>query len=322
MWPRDPSAASLPTYVFILMTSTSAEARNFTWLQNLRALPARLGANEDLNFLFTNRIPRIFLTRLVGRISRSENAVVVAIAMRLWRAFTDLDLRDAARTDFRSVHECFTRELRPGARPIDLDPRFLTSPCDGIVGATGRIESETLLQAKGFPYTLYELLRDPTLVKRYRDGSYVTLRLTSAMYHRFHAPCDCHIERVVYISGDTWNVNPIALKRIEKLFCKNERAIIECRIEGVDLPVLLVPVAAVLVASMRFNFLDVLLNLKYRGPNVIACDARVRKGEELGRFEHGSTIIVIAPPGVSVNPEVIEGAVVRVGRPLMRVSEQ
>jgi phosphatidylserine decarboxylase len=286
-------------------------------LQRLRALPGRLGAQEDLNFLLTNRIPRAFVTRAVGRISRSENPLVVGLAMRLWQTFTKLDLSEAAETRFKSVHECFTRALKPGSRPVDQDPQRLVSPCDGIVGAHGRIEGETLLQAKGLTYSLTELLGDSALAARYRDGAYVTLRLTSAMYHRFHAPLDCHIERVTYISGDTWNVNPIAVARIEKLFCRNERAVVECRIAPCEQPLLLVPVAAILVASMRFNFLDVLLHLEYRGPNVISCDASFAKGDELGRFEHGSTIIVIAPHGFELVQGLANGSTVRMGQSLL-----
>jgi phosphatidylserine decarboxylase len=137
------------------------------------------------------------------------------------------------------------------------------------------------------------------------------------MYHRFHAPCDARVEQVNYISGDTWNVNPIALRRVESLFCKNERAVIRCRLPGGAL-LTLVPVAAVLVASMRLKFLNVLLHLRYRGPNLIACDAPVRKGEEMGWFEHGSTIIVFMPAGVSLNPAIRQGDRVNMGQALMR----
>src|SRR5262249_5137453 len=151
----------------------------------------------------------------------------------------------------------------------------------------------------------------------YRDGQYVTLRLTSSMYHRFHAPHHCRIEQVTYISGDTWNVNPIALKRIEKLFCKNERAIIRTRLPVTGHPLTLVPVTAIRVASIRLRFLDVLLSLKYRGPNVIPCAASFGKGDELGWFEHGSTIIVFAPAGFTLCPNVEEGTSIRMGQPMM-----
>jgi phosphatidylserine decarboxylase len=110
---------------------------------------------------------------------------------------------------------------------------------------------------------------------------------------------DCRVEQVTYVSGDTWNVNPIALKRVENLFCRNERAIIRCRLESTGHLITLVPVAAILVASIRLHFLDVLLHLKYRGPNIIPCDASLQKGQEMGWFQHGSTILVFAPEGFS-----------------------
>lgn len=142
------------------------------------------------------------------------------------------------------------------------------------------------------------------------------------MYHRFHAPHDCVVEQVTYISGDTWNVNPIALRRVEKLFCRNERAFIKTRIAGSGpcrgQPIALVPVAAILVASIRLHFLDVLLHLKYCGPRTQSCNAPFAKGQEMGWFQHGSTIIVLAPEGFALCERLREGSNIRMGQPLMR----
>jgi phosphatidylserine decarboxylase len=278
-------------------------------------LLARIVQQEDINFLLTNRIPRRFLTQLMGRLSRIENDWFCALGIAVWKLFTDLDLSEAKQTKFESLHACFTRELKAGARPVDMDTACLTSPSDGILGASGTVTDGMVLQAKGFPYALIDLLGDSELARYYDGGRFATLRLTSSMYHRFHAPYDCRVERVDYVSGDTWNVNPIALARVERLFCKNERAIIRCRLPSGAL-VTLVPVAAILVASMRLHFLDVLLHLRYRGPNVMRCDAALRKGEEMGWFEHGSTIVVFAPPGMELRPELALGDRIRVGQPL------
>src|SRR5689334_688245 len=274
---------------------------------------------EQLNFLLTNRIPRRYATILIGWLSKRENVIVRTILLTLWRIFSDLDLSEAKKRKFRSVHDCFTRELKDGARPVDMSEGSLVSPCDAIVGASGSVRDGMLLQAKGFPYSLEDLLDDPSLVDQYKNGTYVTLRLTSSMYHRFHAPYDCKVEQVTYISGDTWNVNPIALKRVEKLFCKNERAVLRTRLNAGGHVVTLVPVAAILVASIRLHFLDVLLNLKHRGPNVISCDAAFQKGQEMGWFEHGSTIIVLAPKGFSLCDNARESSMIRMGQPLMRL---
>ncbi len=285
----------------------------------LRRAIARIVAHEDLNFLLTNRIPRAALTRFMGWWSRIENPLVCSASLAVWKLFSDLDLREARNAHFKSLHDCFTRELKVGARPIDRAPGTLISPCDALLGASGTVERGSVLQAKGFPYPLGDLLNDEALSRYYEGGRYLTLRLTSSMYHRFHAPADCRVERVDYISGDTWNVNPIALQRIEKLFCKNERAVIRCRLPAGQL-VTMVPVAAILVASMRLTFLNVLLHLKYRGPNVIPCHAALRRGEQMGWFEHGSTIIVFVPPDVRLQPGLEPGKRLQMGEVIMRLA--
>jgi len=285
----------------------------------LRLALAKMLSLADLNFLLTNRIPRRMATRLMGWFSRIEHPLLVRASIAIWRSFADLDLSDAKAERFNSLHDCFIRELKPGARPLDADPRVLISPCDAIVGASGHIQGNEVIQAKGFPYTLEELLRDRKLAKLYRDGCYVTLRLKPSMYHRFHAPYDCTVTKVTYISGDTWNVNPPALERVAKLFCKNERAVIRATLGSSNDVVTLVPVAAILVASIRLRFLDVLLSMRYRGAAEIPCHTSFSKGDEIGWFEHGSTIIVFAPPGFTLCEGVEQGSTIRMGRPLMRL---
>ncbi len=276
---------------------------------------------EDLNFLLTNRIPRITLTRFTGWWSQIKHPWVVKSSMAVWGWFSDLDLSDAKLNKFDSLHACFTRELVPGARVVNPDPAFMTSPCDAIVGACGTITQGQVFQAKGFPYQLQTLLGTSERCQHWpaalEGGTYITLRLTSSMYHRFHAPHDVQLQHVTYISGDTWNVNPVALKRVQELFCKNERAVLHMKTqEGV--PFLIVPVAAVLVASMRFHAVDVLLNLRYQGPNEMPCDAAYVKGQEMGWFEHGSTILVFVPPGYDLAMGIEPGQEIRMGQALLR----
>ncbi len=282
-------------------------------------LLGRVFAQEDLNFLLTNRVPRIALTRLMGRISRIRSPWFTRLAIAVWRLFTDLDLSEARRQRFDSIHDCFTRELRDGARDIDPRHEVLTSPCDAIVGACGTVERGQVLQAKGMPYALADLFGPSQDSTVFEGGRYVTLRLTSAMYHRFHAPHDCTALHVTYISGDTWNVNPIALARVERLFCRNERALVRLRLNDSGQPIALVPVAAVLVASMRFHFLDVLRTLRQRGAHETPCHALLAKGQEMGWFEHGSTIIVFAPSGFTLCEGLAPGSRLRMGQALMRV---
>jgi len=280
---------------------------------------ARVFQQEDINFLLTNRIPRRLATRFMGWFSKIEHPLVRSVSIGTLRFFAGhLNLQEAKKTRFTSLHDCFVRELKDGARAIDARPDVLISPCDAIVGTLGTIRGTELIQAKGLAYTLEELLGDPQLAATYRNGRFITLRLTASMYHRFHAPFDCAVDEVIYVSGDTWNVNPVALKRIERLFCKNERAVVETRLNGSRERLTLVPVAAILVASIRFGFLDDPLNLRHNGPNRIPCHVVFQKGDEMGYFAHGSTIIVLATAGLELCEDVREGRLIRMGEGLLR----
>jgi phosphatidylserine decarboxylase len=284
----------------------------------MRSVIREVLLQEDLNFLITNRIPRRLATLAMKRFSRIESRALTRLSVAVWSFFADeLRLDEAKTTDFRSLQDCFTRELRDGARPIDSDPAVLVSPCDAVVGAHGRVEGTRVFQAKGFPYTLEDLFGDPQLAARHQDGVYVTLRLKSNMYHRFHAPDGAAVRRVRYISGDTWNVNPIALARVRELFCKNERAVIELGRTGES--VTLVAVASILVGSVRVHAAGRTFDLEYGGPTLVDCGGcSVSRGEELGYFESGSTIVLCATGPLSFASGVREGATIRMGQALLR----
>jgi phosphatidylserine decarboxylase len=282
---------------------------------------ARIFQQEDLNFLLTNRIPRLWATRFLGWFSRLESPLVVGASLRIWKLFApELDLSESRTRHFRSLRECFIRELAPGARPVSPDPHVVVSPCDAVVGACGRLDDEVLIQAKGLTYTLKDLLGGAGCAARHRNGRFVTLRLRATMYHRFHAPAACRVREVTHIAGDTWNVNPIALARVERLFCRNERAVIPLELENVDGQLTLVPVAAIGVASLRLHCLAATLGLRYSGPARLTCDAHYEKGQELGWFEQGSTIIVLASGDFALADGVCEGRTMRVGEPLLVAS--
>jgi phosphatidylserine decarboxylase len=284
-----------------------------------RSLIDAVFQQEDLNFLLTNRIPRRLLTRFMGWFSRIENPLVRDVSIATWQLFGgDLHLQEAKKATFSSLHDCFIRELKEGARAIDPDPRVLVSPCDGIVVASGSVRGTDLLQAKGLTYTLEELLGGAHAVERYRNGHYVTLRLASSMYHRFHAPSDCEITETTYIPGDAWNVNPIALNRVPRVYCKNERAVIHMRLQAGGEPIALVAVGAILVGSFHLNFLDSQPGSTYSRPTRIPCRASFSKGGELGYFHHGSTVIVVATERPERSELVRTGRVMRMGQPLLR----
>ena len=284
----------------------------------LRAVINGLSENERLNFVLTNRIPRRTFSRFMGWFSKIERPLIRDGSIALFRWFCAPNLAEAKKKTFRSLHDCFTRELEPGARPVDQTANVLVSPCDGIVVAAGQIRDASLLQVKGSHYTLEELLRDDELAALYRDGSYVTLRLTAGMYHRFHAPYACHAVRVGHIPGDAWNVNPPALKRIERLYCRNERVVLSLELAHERYPVTLVAVAAVLVGGIRLPFLKLPLERRRRQASVLRASAQFAKGDELGWFEHGSTILVLAPAGFGLPAKLAEGQPLKMGQPLLR----
>ncbi|CAN1487498.1 Psd Phosphatidylserine decarboxylase [Burkholderiaceae bacterium] len=288
-------------------------------MMNISKAVRNVFAHEDLNFLVTNRIPRLAVTHFMGWFSKIKVGWVRDASIATWKLFTDLDLSEAKKQRFDSLHDCFVRELREGARVVDHNPEVMTSPCDAIVGACGKILNGQVFQAKGFPYSLSDLLGQQTDTSAWADGQYVTLRLTSAMYHRFHAPYTGAMKAVHYLAGDTWNVNPIALKRVEKLFCKNERAVLALELGSQKHKVALVPVAAILVASIRLHGLNTLFHTRYKGQTDFSCNVEFTKGQELGWFEHGSTIIVFAPNGFVLADQIFPGSQIKMGSPLMHL---
>jgi phosphatidylserine decarboxylase len=278
----------------------------------------RIGRFERLNFVATNRIPRRLSTRLMGWLSRVEHPLVVKICLAVWQAFGgDLRLHEAKHREFATVHDCFVRELREGVRPVHPDAGIVVSPCDGIVGALGQIAGTTMIQAKGFSYALPDLVVDDELVHRHRNAPYMTLRLTSTMYHRFHAPDDCTIGQVIHVAGDVWNVNPAALSRVDRVFCRNERVIISARLRNGE-PMTLVAVGAILVSSIHLHCVATPFAADSRRPQRIACSAFYRKGDELGYFSHGSTIIVLGNRELTICDHFHEGRIVRMGEALLR----
>ncbi|MGH8516593.1 MAG: archaetidylserine decarboxylase [Panacagrimonas sp.] len=277
-----------------------------------------LSQHQQINFLLTNRIPRRALTQFIGWYSRIESPLLTRMSIAAWKAFAgDLDLTESEKQEFVSLRDCFTRRLKPGARPVDERAHIVASPCDAIVGQCGEITGTTVLQAKGFPYELSDLIPDDRLQRRYWNGRYVTLRLKSSMYHRFHAPVDCAVDEIQYVSGDTWNVNPIALERIERLYCRNERAVVPLERIGTTGSLCLVPVAAILVASMKFTGIEGPLDLQYKGPNRLACNQSFGKGEEMGYFQQGSTIVMFATANYALCDGITTGTPIRMGQALL-----
>lgn len=274
---------------------------------------------ETLNFALTNRFPRLLVSRLMGVISRWQHPFFVQPALWLWQNLADLNLHEAEKSSFDSLGDCFTRALKQGARPIDPDADFV-SPCDGILGASGLIEQGTLLQIKGMPYHLSELLLDAQEAAVLEGFRYLTVRITASMYHRLHSPCDLQVSSIQWITGDCWNVNPIALKRVQKLFCRNHRAILRTQNQQGETCVI-VPVAAVLVGALRLHALGQVVNQNTAPFKRLAKDIpgpiAPHQGQELGWFEHGSTVVMLVPAHYRLAEGLAEGSALKAGQKLL-----
>jgi phosphatidylserine decarboxylase len=249
--------------------------------------------------------PHHRLSRLAWRIARCTQGTVKRILIRSFVRFYDIDLADACRPevdDYESFNDFFTRALRPGSRPLPPEHDAVVSPADGTVSQCGEISGGHLLQAKGRSYSLRALFAgDDALAHRFIQGSYCTIYLAPYNYHRVHAPVDATIMQVRYVPGRLFSVNDRTTRCVDALYARNERLVIEMRYDAGHLVMVLV--GAMLVASMELAFCDVAAALatapagrpfRIEQPHALPC---VKRGAELGRFNMGSTVILLAEPG-------------------------
>lgn len=218
---------------------------------------------------------------------------------------------------FTSLQNFFVRELKDGLRPIDVAADAVTAPCDGAWGACGTIDDDTALQLKGRPYSVRMLLQDDALAARFEGGSFATLYLSPRDYHRFHAPVEGDVATLRYIPGALWPVNRAGLSLVDGLFTKNERII--AFLQPKDRPnalVAMVAVGATMVGKIKVAFDDdVTTNVRQPTTTVRRYDPPVHldKGQEWGRFLFGSTIVLLATPGVFDLEVQPEGTPLRLG---------
>jgi len=218
-----------------------------------------------------------------------------------WVAGVDFsEVRDPI-DSFPSLQAFFTRALADGVRPVDPAREALVAPCDGSWGAAGDVRDTTLLQLKGRPYSLGALLGGDAEAARFEGGSFATVYLAPRDYHRFHAPCDVRIVRARYLPGALWPVNRIGVEGVDGIFAQNERicAFMEAEPGARDAALCLVAVGATLVGKIRVDFDDLTTNAGAGGAERTYPGGghAFAKGEEWGRFEFGSTLVLLAAPG-------------------------
>ena len=243
--------------------------------------------------------------------------------IRGFLALFAVEMHEAAESDpyrYPSFNEFFTRALRAGARPIAAGARDIACPVDGRVSECGTIEGDSLLQAKGRRYTLGELLAQQPWAARFEGGSFATLYLAPFNYHRIHMPLDGRLHDTVYVPGRLFSVNDVTAGLVPRLFARNERVLTLFENEAGSFAVVLV--GALNVGSIATVWAgDITPAARRRVSRVPSPDLVLRKGEELGRFNMGSTVILLFEPGRAAwNSELAAGSMVRLGQSLGRVT--
>ena len=247
-------------------------------------------------------VPRALLTAIVYRIARIRVVAVKNFLMRRFAALYAVNVDEALGEfpgGFASFNEFFVRELKPGLRPVDANVDSLVAPADGTVSAAGGIARDRIFQAKGLTYSLADLLAtDLDDTQKYVDGAFATIYLAPYNYHRVHAPLAGQIVAMRYVPGDCYSVNAATVTLLPKLFARNERLILH--LQTAIGPVVLVMVGAMNVASIYTPWTGEIRPRKkgvVENIDVAACgvSTTVAKGELLGWFNMGSTVIVLLP---------------------------
>ncbi|HOX44783.1 MAG TPA: archaetidylserine decarboxylase [Myxococcota bacterium] len=275
-------------------------------------LAGRLGA-QGFRLLPTNQVSRVW-----GHVTRQPGSRHLirpfARAFRIDLAEAELPLEA-----YDTLNAFFTRRLRPGARPFDPAPATLVSPVDGRIAAWGDCQQDRLLQIKGIEYSLFGLLRDGPMATRFECGLYATLYLSPRDYHRVHAPLDLEVTGIGYMPGALLPVNGPSVRWVEQLYTLNERLVVYANSPAGALAVVFV--GAHCVGSIRLSFHDFVTNRGGRGPLRQSFERPVRlaKGEELGVFEMGSTVVLLFERGRVAPCLGPVGDAVRLGQSLGKV---
>ncbi len=260
---------------------------------------------------------------MLGQLSRVEAPdALLSVAMSLYCRAYGIDLADyeIPSTGFESFDAFFTRKLKPGARPIDPDPDTLVAPADGRVEDLGRIERGSTFLVKGRTYSVVELLGDEQATAEFEGGSFAIVYLSPRDYHRVHAPVTGPVTAVRHVPGTLFPVNAIGLMHIPNLFARNERVVVHQRSERHG-RVASILVGAIGVGRISLAFDESVLTNASREPGLRVYGERpprLSRGDELGVFHLGSTVIVLTTPESGVELCVSAGTSVRMGEPLGR----
>jgi len=273
--------------------------------------------SDSLFVLSQYLLPKKALTELAGRLARARAGKATTRVIRWFIGRYQVDMTEAANADpasYRSFNDFFTRALRDGARPL-ADAGMLC-PVDGAISQFGAIEGEQIFQAKGHDYSATALVGgDHQLAAQFTDGLFATLYLSPRDYHRIHMPCDGALREMIYVPGELFSVNPATARGVPGLFARNERVV--CVFDSAQGPFVLVLVGATIVGSMATVWHGTVN--PPRRPDVTKWryapgEVSLRKGEEMGRFLLGSTVVMLFPKDrFHFNPGWMPAGAIRMG---------
>jgi len=266
-------------------------------------------------------LPQHFLSHIVYALMRSEIKWVKNLLIRFISRIAGINYAEALSpdpADYVSFNAWFTRALKPGVRVFDPDPDAFLSPCDGRISETGSLDQNRILQAKGRDYSLQDLLANDPVCKQLTGGYFSTIYLSPKDYHRIHMPLEGRLQRMIHVPGRLFSVAPYTVRQVPRLFARNERVI--SVFETDSGPLVMVLVGAMLVSSTETVWAGEVTPTKSKEVTVKEYsdeDITLAKGDEMGRFNMGSTVILLMPPGALKNLESLgAGDAVKVGQRL------
>jgi phosphatidylserine decarboxylase len=268
---------------------------------------------------FQHVLPQHALSRLVLRATRARAPWFKNSLIRGFLRLYTIDMTEAVQTDpfrYASFNEFFTRALKPDARALARDPREIACPVDGVISEAGKIDGDSLLQAKGRHYTLEELLASRGWAKHFEDGSFATIYLAPFNYHRVHMPLKGRLRETVYVPGRLFSVNAATASLVPRLFARNERVLTWFDTSFGEFALILV--GALNVGSIATVWAGDITPAPQRVASPLPPqDVCLEKGEELGRFNMGSTVILLFQKDrARWHDDLRAGATVRLGQSL------
>jgi len=264
-------------------------------------------------------LPQHLLSRGMRALTRVRARPVKDLTIRAFLRLYSINLAEAEHDDparYETFNAFFTRALKPGARQVDPAPEAVVSPVDGTVSQAARIEGDMLLQAKGIRYSVADLLGgDPALAARFEGGTFATIYLAPYNYHRIHMPLSGTLEQARFVPGDLYSVNQVTAQQVPGLFARNER--VACLFDTAAGPMAVVLVGALFVGSMSLVWTGEVTAQPGRRVHELDTGSppvTLEKGAELGRFNMGSTVILLWPrDAVHLAESLVPGAAVRMG---------